>query len=118
MATETVSSTDDGGHRQVSVHADGRVLAVADVDDSQDPATVHAAMHAEANPISDATGARLVDAVLDLPEVAGVDRVAAAVPAADGAILQRLSDRLDAVQTRRAGATVIVEGHPTPDDAA
>lgn len=66
-------------------------------------------------PIPGHAGCRLGYAVLETPEIAVAHRVEAAVPTADGGILQRLRKSADDVKTRRAGGTAMVDAwirHP------
>lgn len=115
MATDGISITGGSGHRHVSLDDEGRTVAAADVDSAADPDLVHAVLRREAGPLPGGTGARLVDAVLDLPEVAGAQQLDAAVPATDPDMVQRLRESADDVSTRLAGSTVLVSAHPRVD---
>jgi hypothetical protein len=53
--------------------------------------------------------ARLVDAVLDLPEVQHSARLEAAFPLGDAETLQRLRERCNDVTTHPAGTTALLE---------
>lgn len=58
--------------------------------------------------------ARLVDAVMNLPEVQDSAHLAAAVPLGDSESLQRLRERAQDVTTRPAGSTAIVDADIPP----
>ena len=88
--------------------ADGRRLASAEID-LADRSTVRAAMHIEAGHLPPGTRARLVDAVLDTPEVAARRRVQVTLPLGDSEILERIRERCDKTEARAAGATCLVE---------
>jgi hypothetical protein len=87
---------------------DGRRLAAAEID-LADRSTARAALHIEAGHIPPGTRARLVDAVLDNPEVAARRRVQVSLPLGDSEILQRVRERCDETEARAAGATCLVE---------
>lgn len=87
---------------------DGRRLASAEID-LADRSTVRASMHIEAGHIPPGTRARLVDAVLDTPEVAARRHVQVTLPLGDSEILQRIRERCDETEARAAGTTCLVE---------
>ena len=95
--------------RQVTVEVDGRVAAVADVTPTPDPAVVRSAMHVEPGHLPPGTRAKLVDAVLDAPEVSSAERLSASMPAGDPELVEGLRQRAERVDIRRAGATKLVE---------
>jgi uncharacterized phage protein gp47/JayE len=99
----------DRHDRQVEVAEDGRVVGVADVHPVEDSAVVRAELHVEAGHLRVGTSARLVDAVLDLPATKEGHRLEATLPIGDTESLDRLRARCEAVQTRPAGATCLVD---------
>ncbi|MFL6128887.1 MAG: hypothetical protein ACJ73E_07460 [Mycobacteriales bacterium] len=99
----------DRHDQHVELTEDGRVVGVAAVHPVQDSPVVRAELHVEAGHVPVGTGARLVDAVLDLPETREGCRLEATVPIGDTESLDRLRDRCDAVETRPAGATCLVD---------
>ncbi len=95
--------------REIEVEVDGRVAAVADVRRTDDPAVVRSAMHVESGHQPPGTRARLVDAVLDDPEVSAASHLAASMPTGDTELLDRVRERTDTVEVRAAGSTNLVE---------
>ncbi|WP_448610681.1 hypothetical protein [Geodermatophilus sp. URMC 60] len=100
----------------VRVHADGRVLAEAEIRPTEVPGVVASAMHVESGHLPLGTGARLVDAVLADPAVGRAERLVATMPLNDTEMLDRVRQRSGEVAARAAGATKIVEARlvPTP----
>jgi hypothetical protein len=88
---------------------DGKVVAVADVETTDDPTVIRASLHTEAGHHPVATGARLVDAVLDLDETRQRQILEVSLPLGDVDALQRLRSRCRHVQTRPAGATCLAD---------
>jgi hypothetical protein len=84
----------------------GRVLAAADV--QAEPEVVRAALRAEAGHLPPGTRARLVDAVLDIPNAEPGTRLEVSLPAGDAEMLQRIRERCEQVQTRAAGASCLL----------
>jgi hypothetical protein len=95
--------------REIEIEVDGRVAAVADVRRTEDPGVVQSAMHVESGHLPPGTRARLVDAVLDDPEVAAASHLAASMPTGDTELLDRVRERADTVRVRAAGATNLVD---------
>ena len=95
--------------REIEIEVDGRVAAVADVRRTDDPDVVRSAMHVESGHLPPGTRARLVDAVLDDPDVSSASHLAASMPAGDTELLDRVRERADTVEVRAAGATKLVE---------
>lgn len=95
--------------RHVELAEDGQVLAAADVESLDVPGVVRASLHAESGHLPAGTRARLVDAVLDLPETIRGTRLEATVPLGDAESLDRLRTRCDDVETRPAGASCLVD---------
>jgi RecB family exonuclease len=109
--TRTVAS-----RRHVAIDQDGRCLAMADVERGRSAGTAMASLHVESGHLPIGTCTRLVDAVLDTPEVSGAKRFKASVPRDYAEILEQMRRRCDAVSIRAAGASVIVEGLPRQKD--
>jgi hypothetical protein len=94
---------------EVKIEVDGRVAAVADVSGTADPAVVHSAMHVESGHLPPGTRSKLVDAVLDDPQVSQASHLSASMPAGDTELIDRLRQRAETVEIRAAGATKLVE---------
>jgi len=97
-------------HRHVEVSDSYGMIAAADVtifDDSD--RTARASLHAAAGHLAPGIRARLVDAVLALPELHVGARLEAAFPLGDSEILHRLRERCTNIHTHPAGATVLLE---------
>ena len=108
----------DGAARHtIRIEADGRTLAEADVAPTDRPGVVHSNLHVESGPVPGDTAARLVDAVLDDPEVSGAERLVATMPTGDTAMLDRLRQRTHDVHVHAAGATKIVDARVRPEGA-
>ena len=88
---------------------DGNVVAVADVETTDDPSVIRASLSTEAGHGPVGAGARLVDAVLDLDETTQRHTLEASLPLGDVDALQRLRSRCPKVQTRPAGATCLAD---------
>lgn len=103
-------------HRKVEVSDRDRVVASAQVTTSQDdPDTARAALQAESGHLPVGSRARLVDAVLDSPELQGSAHLEASVPLGDAESLQRLGERTDDMTIRAAGSSALVDAE-LPDD--
>jgi hypothetical protein len=72
-------------------------------------------LHAASGHIAPGSRASLVDAVMDLPEVAQSARLKAAVPLGDTESLWRLRERTDDTVTRPAGSTALVDANIPAD---
>jgi uncharacterized phage protein gp47/JayE len=103
--------------RQVEVAEHGEVVAVADVEPTDDRGVVRASLHARAGHVPAGTRTRLVDGVLDLPQTKDSRRLEATLPLGDAESLDRLRERCDGVQTRPAGASCLVDAAFPPDEA-
>ena len=91
---------------------DDRIVAEAEVTTARGPeGTVRTSMHAKDAYVRTGHRARLVDAVMDLPEVQASDRVEAAIPYGDGESLERLRERTEDAQARAAGATTLLDAN-------
>jgi hypothetical protein len=101
--------------RHVEIQDGEQTVAAAEVTTSPGPeGTVQASLHAASGHVAPGNRARLVDAVMDLPEVQDSAHLAAAVPLGDSESLQRLRERAQDVTTRPAGATAIVDADLPP----
>lgn len=87
---------------------DGRCVAAADIEVVEGSA-VRASLHVESGHLPVGTRARLVDAVLDAPEVSSRQHVQVALPLGDTEMLDRVRERCDLDEVRAAGATCLVE---------
>ena len=102
--------------RQVNVAEHGEVVAVADIEPTDDQGVIRASLHAQAGHLPIGTRTRLVDGVLDLPQTKDGVRLEATLPLGDAESLDRLRERCDEVQTRPAGASCLVDA-ALPTDA-
>jgi hypothetical protein len=98
----------------VQIQADGHVLAEAEVRPTDQPGVVHSELHVESGHLPAGTRSRLVDAVLEHPEVDSAERLVATMPISDTEMLDRVRERCDGVETRAAGATKLVEARLEP----
>jgi hypothetical protein len=87
---------------------DGRRVAAADIE-VVDGTAARASLHVESGQLPVGTRARLVDAVLDTPEVRSCEHVQVALPLGDTEILDRVRERCDPGDVRAAGASCLVE---------
>jgi hypothetical protein len=87
---------------------DGSTLAVATID-IIDLDVVRAALHVSPGHLPPGTRSRLVDAVLDDPDVRARRRMQVTVPLGDTEILDRLRERGVLTTFRSAGSTCLVE---------
>jgi hypothetical protein len=106
----------DRARSQISVDdEDGRQVAAADIE-VVDPSGARACLHVESGHLPVGTRTRLVDAVLDAPEVSSCQHGQVALPLGDTEILDRVRERCDTGEVRAAGTTCLVEadlpGHP------
>jgi hypothetical protein len=93
----------------VEIEADGHTVASADIHPTDEPGVLHSDLHVESGQLPGGTRTRLVDAVLDLPEVDEAERFVATMPLGDTEMLERVRERCDQVEARPAGSTKIVE---------
>jgi hypothetical protein len=96
-------------HATIQIETDGRLLATAEVHQTDDAHVVHSDLHVESGPLPVGTRSRLVDAVLAHPEVDHADRLLATMPLGDTEMLARVRERCDQVEAHAAGATKVVE---------
>jgi hypothetical protein len=99
--------TDD---RQITVEEDGTVVAQASVSVSAEDHRAHAHVHVAAGHLPVGTRQKMVDAVHEAVCEDDGQHLTASVPLGDAELVQGLSERLDDVSLRAAGATSIVEG--------
>jgi hypothetical protein len=102
---------------QISVDdEEGRRVAAADIE-VVDPSEVRASLSVESGHLPVGTRTRLVDAVLDTPEVSSCKHMQVALPLGDTEILDRVRERCDTGDVRAAGTTCLVEADlPCPPD--
>jgi hypothetical protein len=93
----------------ILIEQDGRPLASAEVYLTEEPGLVHSEMHVESGHLPGGTRTRLVDAVLEHPQVEEADRLLATMPLGDTEMLDRVRERCDDVGARAAGSTKLVE---------
>jgi hypothetical protein len=86
---------------------DGRTVGTADID-VVDSSVVRASLHVESGHLPPGTRRRLVDAVLDAPEVVSRRYVQVAVPLGDTEMLQRVRERAGG-EARGAGSTCLID---------
>jgi hypothetical protein len=86
----------------------GRTVASAEVRPTDQPGVVHSELHVESGQLPGGTRSRLVDAVLEHPQVDEADRLLATMPLGDTEMLDRVRQRCDDVEAHAAGATKIV----------
>lgn len=97
-------------HRHVEISDSRGVVAAADVTIPQESGRrARTSLRAAAGHLAPGVRARLVDAVLDLPELRDGARLQAAFPVGDSETLYRLRERCTNVTTHPAGATVLLE---------
>ena len=91
---------------------DGNVVAVANLETTDDPTVIRASLHTEAGHRPVGAGARLVDAVLDVVDLDETRRrhiLEASLPLGDVDALERLRSRCRDVHARPAGATCLAD---------
>ena len=101
--------TRSADHPTIQIEADGRTLASAELHPTDEPGLVHSDLHVESGHLPAGTRTRLVDAVLEHPEVEEADRLLATMPLGDTEMLDRVRERCDDVDARAAGATKLVD---------
>src|SRR5688572_11646823 len=77
-------------HPTIQIEADGRPVASAEVHPTDEPGLVHSDLHVESGHLPAGTRSRLVDAVLEHPEVEEADRLIATMPLGDTEMLDRV----------------------------
>lgn len=105
--------------RHVEIKDGDQIVAAAQVTTPQEAGgTARASLHAASGHVAPGTRARLVDAVLDLPEVRASGRLRATVPLGDTESLWRLRERTEDAHTRPAGSTALVDADIPPVSGA
>lgn len=94
----------------ITVEDSGRVIGRADVRVDRDNDRSQAAMSVESGQLPPGSRARIVDAVLNSPDVQQTSQLQASVPAGESEMIDRVRERCSDVETRRAGSTTLVEG--------
>jgi hypothetical protein len=108
--------TNPGTSQHVEIKDGDQTVAAAEVRTSQEAGgTAQASLHAASGHIAPGSRTRLVDAVMDLPEVQASARLEATVPLGDGESLERLRERTDDTATHPAGSTALVDAKIPPD---
>jgi hypothetical protein len=103
--------------QQVEIKDGDQTVASADVTTSEQAnGTAHASLHAASGHIAPGSRARLVDAVMDLPEVRASAHLEATVQLGDTESLERLRDRTGNTATRSAGSTALVDASIPPGE--
>jgi hypothetical protein len=108
-----MTRSDEEARHTIRIEDDGRMVAEADVQATEEPGVVHSDLHVESGPLPPDTRRRLVDAVLEDPDVSAAERLVATMPLGDTEMLARVRERSDEVETRTAGATKIVDARLT-----
>jgi hypothetical protein len=93
--------------RHIAIDVEGRCLAMADIEEAASTARV--SLHVESGHLPIGTCTRLVDAVLDTPEVQQARHIIAFIPRDRAEILEEVQRRCDSVTARTAGASVVVD---------
>ena len=94
---------------EIEIEVDGHVAASAQISATSDPDVVRSAMHVDSGNLPAGTRTRLVDAVLDDPQVAAASHLAACMPASDTEMLAHLRERAGTVEVRGMGSTKLVD---------
>ena len=100
---------------------DDQTVASADVSAPPGSEAARASLHSVPGHIPPGSRSRLVDAVVDTPEVRDRARLEATIPMGDSETLERIRERADDVATRSAGATALLDAtipqpsEPEPD---
>jgi hypothetical protein len=117
-----VSDPPDPRHIEIKDDED-QIVASADVTAPPGSEAARASLRAAPGHIPTGSRARLVDAVVDTPEVRERPRLEATIPLGDAETLERIRERADEVASRPAGATALLDAsiqqppEPEPDDA-
>ena len=107
----------DHDRQTIEIEDDGRTLASAEVHATDRPGVVHTDLHVASGPIPPDTRARIVDAVLEHPDVHTADHLVATMPLGDTGMLERVRERCENVEAHAAGATKIVDARLTATEA-
>jgi hypothetical protein len=86
----------------------GRLVGAADFE-VVNPREARASLHVEAGHLPVGARQRLVDALLDAPEISSRTHLQVALPLGQSEILDRIRQRCDVEEVRAAGATCLIE---------
>ena len=112
-----MTSPDKSRHVEVK-HGD-QTVAAADVTAVENAeGTIRTSLLPSSGHTPPGSRARLVDAVMDTPEVQAGSRLEATVPLGDAESLERLRERTEDTVTRPAGSTALVEADIPPSGPA
>src|SRR5947208_15581908 len=100
--------------RHVEIKNGGTIVAAAEVT-MPAAGTARTSLHAAAGHVPPGWRTDLVDAVMDLPEVRGSERLEATVPRGDGEFLERLRQRTTGAVIRPARSTVLLDAVLLPE---
>jgi hypothetical protein len=101
--------------RRVEVKDEDETIVAAEVSPPDvSEGTVRASLLPSSGHTPPGSRARLVDAVMDLPEVQSSPRLEATVSLGDTESLERLRERTDETVTRPAGSTALVDAKIPP----
>jgi hypothetical protein len=98
-----------GPHHIEIKDGDARIMATADITAPPGREAARASLHAAPGHAPAGSRAQLVDAVMDVAEVQRCTRLEVTVPLGDAEVLERIRERADEVETRQAGATVLLD---------
>jgi hypothetical protein len=101
--------TDPDPHHHLEIKEGEQTVAAADVTIPPGTGIAQASLRVAAGQIPPGRRARLVDAVMDLPDVQDSDRLEAALPLGDAETLARLRERSENSTTRAAGASALLD---------
>ena len=105
--------------RRVEIKDHGQTVATAEVTTVRHAAgTVRTSLLPSSGHTPPGSRARLVDAVMDLPEVQASSRLEATIPLGDAESLERLRERTEDSITRPAGSTALVDADIPPGGTA
>jgi hypothetical protein len=103
--------------RHIEVKDGDSTVAAADVSTpTENEGAIRASLHASSGHVAPGSRTRLVDSVLDLPEVHDGRRLEATVPLGDGESLDRFRERCEDVSTRPAGSTALLDATAVPPE--
>ena len=111
-----MTRSDEEDRHTIRIEADGQTLAEAEVEPTGVPGVVHTDLHVSPGPLPPETRTRLVDAVLEHPDVSAAERLVATMPLSDAEMLERVRHRATEVEAHAAGATKIVDARLNPAD--
>ena len=105
----------DGTRRHIEIKDGDSTVAAADVSiPAENDGASRASLHASSGHVAPGSRTRLVDSVLDLPEMHDGRRLEVTVPLGDGESLDRFRERCDDVSTWPAGSTALLDATTIP----